>query len=227
MTRRPSRRTVVGGLLVALVIALELNVLGVLRYPGGPLREPSADALLWLDIRPADQGAVVAGDAPGYWHQAGVPLQYGMLTLANPSSLSGTIEAVTPVDPTPGLVVDAVYLMKPGSTRGEVLAWGPGGVYPPQSTIDQDYTTLPAQIGPTDEAHLLDPGVILVVRSLEPGPIGWSALAIDYRIGPFTFRVIQHAGLTGCIGPLPTGSQCGADPEGTEEEDEEGEEEGS
>src|SRR4029077_2731880 len=44
----------------ALVITslLALNVLGVLRYPGGPLREASADGILWLDTRPADEGSI-------------------------------------------------------------------------------------------------------------------------------------------------------------------------
>ena len=219
MIRRPSRRLVAGGLVAALVLALEWNVLGVLRYPGGPLREASADGMFALDIRPANQGAVIAGDVPGFWHPIDGPLQYGLLTLSNPSGFSATIEAITPVDPTAGLIVDAVYVMKPDAERTEVLAWGTGGVYPPASEMERDYTTLPALIMPTDDTHLHDPSVILIVRSSEPGPIGWSALAVDYRIGPFSFRVIRHAGLTGCLGPLPPGSQCGSDPPGTEEEE--------
>jgi hypothetical protein len=221
MTRRPARRLVVRGVVAAAAITLGLNVVGVLRYPGGPLREPSADALLWLDIRPANQGSNLVGDVSGSWHAIDVPLQFGILSLSNPSGFTATIESVTPVDPTQGLIVDAVYVLKPDGSHREIAAWGTPGVYPPAETLASDFTTLPAIVVPTGDSHEHDPAVILYVRSPVAGPIGWSALAVDYRIGPFTFRTIQHDALAGCLGPLAAGSQCGdgaADPEGEEGE---------
>jgi len=210
---------VVVAILLGLAGLLVLNVLGVLRYPGGPLREPSADGLLWLDIRPADQGSAQVADVSGYWHAIDVPLQYGLLSLSNNSGYSATVEAVTPIDPSPGLIVDALYVLKTGAAPGDVLAWGTGGVYPTETTLDRDYTTLPAVVEPAADA-LHPPNVILVVRSREPGAIGWSALAVDYRIGPFTFRTVHHLALAGCLGPLPAGTTCGDEPVDHEEEDE-------
>jgi len=222
VNRARRRQAVLAGLIVAIAIAIGLNVLGILRYPGGPLRESSADGFLWLDVRPADQGSNAVGDVAGSWHAVDVPLQFGILTVSNPSSFSATIDAITPIDATPGLVIDAVYVMRPDMPRGEVLAWGPSGVYPPASILTSDYTALPATVVPTGATHEHDPAVLVIVRSAEAGPIGWSALEVAYRIGPFAFRAIHHLELRGCLGPLPSGAECGDEPVDHEDEDGEG-----
>ena len=203
-----------------MTIALALNVLGFLRYPGGPLRDPSADGPIWLDIRPANEGAIEVGDVSGHWQLLDVPLQYGVLSLGNPSPFTATIDAITPIDATAGLVVDAVYVQRPDGVRGEVAAWGTTGVYPPPAVLATEFAMLPATVEPTGESHERDPVVILIVRSAQPGPIGWSALAVDYRLGPFSLRVIQHFSLTGCLGPMPAGMTCGDESVDNGEEEE-------
>jgi hypothetical protein len=196
----------IGALFVAVLV---LNVLGVLRYPGGPLREPSADGPLWLDIRPADQGSsLVSNSQPSDWAIAGRSYYYGQLAIRNETALSAVIEAVTPIDPTPELVVEAIYIQRPGAPRGEVTAFGPTGAFPDASSLEQDFVRLPVSIpgnadSPEDAAR-----VLVVLSSKSPGAFGFSALALDYRLGPLAFRTIHHLALAGCLGPLLPGEAC-------------------
>ena len=186
-----------------------LNAVGVLRYPGGPLREQSADGLLWLDIRPADQGSSrVSNSQPSDWAITGRSYFYGLLTIRNATPFTATLESVTPVDPTDGLVVDAIYVLRPGAPHAEVTAFGPSGSFPDQATLQRDFARLPAQIAADADPPGAAPQVVVVISSNEPGAFGFTALAIDYRIGPLTFRAIHHLELAGCLGPLPSGTAC-------------------
>ena len=44
--------------------------------------------------------------------------------------------------------------------------------------------------------------------------LGYDAVAIDYRIGPFAFTVIYHQALVVCLNPLPEGTGCSIDEDG-------------
>jgi len=201
-------------LAVGLVVAgLALNIVGVLRYPGGPLRDPSDDGPLWLDTRPSDQGSNTVGNSlPSDWAIAGRSYDFGLLTIHNPTNYSATLEVVTPLDPTPGLVVEAVYVRRSGAppTSTGTLAFGPTGLNPDPATLQRDYVRLPATVEPSGDTHELDAQVLVVVRSASPGQFGFSALALDYRLGPFTFHAIEHVALAGCMGPLSADVTCPA-----------------
>ena len=69
------------------------------------------------------------------------------------------------------------------------------------------YHALPATI---DNEMKLDDAlpILLVVHGDQPGQAGFTTLAIDYRVGPFTCRVVQHLGAVLCLGPLPAGLEC-------------------
>lgn len=195
---------IVAGLAVA---GVALNVVGVIRYPGGPLRELSADGPLWLDTRPADQGSNAIGNSlPSDWAVAGQTYVLGTLVIHNATGFSATIEAVTPLDPTPGLTLDAVWVRRPTSVTGNLIGFGPSSMGPDAATFQRDFLRLPATIpGGADGS---DTQVILVLGSGPPGAFGFSALAVDYRVGPFTFHAVQHLALAGCLGPLPAGVSC-------------------
>lgn len=210
MTLRTRRIALIAAGLV--IAALALNIVGVLRYPGGPLREPSADGPLWLDMRPSDQGSNTVGNSlPSDWAVAGRSYQFGVLTIHNSTSMSATIEAVTPLDPTAGLVVEGVYVRRPDSPATDVVAFGPVGQFPDAATLQRDFVPLPAAIPPSGDTHEHDALFLVVMRSAGPGAFGFSALAVDYRFGPFTFHAIHHLALAGCLGPLPAGAACPAE----------------
>ena len=50
--------------------------------------------------------------------------------------------------------------------------------------------------------------VFLVLSAAQPGRYGFRGLAIDYRVGPFTFRATQYVALDSCIGPFTAGHEC-------------------
>lgn len=107
----------------AVVVLVALNVIGVLRYPGGPLRDQS-DAPLWLDIRLGESGSsrVDLGPTAGR-DLLGTPVYYSVPVLTNSWPWPATVEAITPVDPTPGLVVDGVYVSRAGSNVSGVAGY--------------------------------------------------------------------------------------------------------
>jgi hypothetical protein len=209
VTRRGvGRRLLAASVVVALILAA-LNVTGLARYPGGPLREANADGPLWLDIRPSDQGSSSVGnDEPADWAKVGVPLYFGLLMLRNPWPWNATVEAITPVSPTPGLILDAVYVSRPGVSIGDPTVLGPEPSVPGGLTLDEAYSGLPAKVESDTNSPEKSAFTLVKVHSDQPGALGFKALAIDYRIGPFAFRAVQHLALQACLGPLPTGSRC-------------------
>jgi hypothetical protein len=72
---------------------------------------------------------------------------------------------------------------------------------PPGQTFEAQFSGLPAPIDPGAEAQ-----VYLVVHADKPGPLGFYALDVAYRAGPFTFHAIQHMRLNMCLGPMPSGT---------------------
>lgn len=197
------------GLLIAGVAAtlILLNVAGVLRYPGGPLRDASADGLLWLDVRAAGQGSNTTGFGPGDQWAVGRSYDYALMSIHNPWPFTATVGNVTPLEPSPGLSVEAIHVQRPGSSV-DAFALFPSGERLDQSELQRDFIPVPAEVAPTGDTHDHDLLVFLVLRSNEPGAFGFSALALDYRVGPLTFRTTYHQALAGCLGPLPPNETC-------------------
>jgi hypothetical protein len=96
-------------------IALATNVVGLVRYPGGPLREMSADGPLWLDTRPLDEDQGLQGFDGSAGIGFGAPLYTGIL-VQNLSPWPATIERISLVDATPGFALADARLALPGSS---------------------------------------------------------------------------------------------------------------
>jgi hypothetical protein len=187
------RALVVAGAII--IVALVLNFVGMVRYPGGPLRGPSADGILWLDIRPADQGQVINGNDPSAdWARTDTDLVFTGLWLSNPSPWAVTVEAITPIEISPELVVGEVLVLRPQAEE-QLVQYGPLTAEG-RAVLGRDYSPLPARIDPGESNR----SVALVVRSSRPGSAGFEAMAIDYRLGPFTLRVVHHVALHACLG---------------------------
>jgi hypothetical protein len=154
---------------------LALNVVGFLRYPGGPLRDPSDDGPLWLDLRPADQGSVTVGNTqPSAWAIAGHAFYFGLLSLHNPTDLDATLEAVTPLDVTPGLAVTGVYVRRPDVPASGTVGFGPAGELPDDQALGRDYVQLPATVPASGDGHAHDLNIIVVLSSSGPGAFGFA-----------------------------------------------------
>lgn len=200
----------IGVIAIVVVVALAaLNVAGMVRYPGGPLRDRSDDGPLWLDLRPSDQGSIIDGFGPdAEWARVGGSIYLSDLTLRNPWEWVATVEAVTPIDPSPGLIVDGFYLSRPGRSSAasddlDVAAQDVSGI-----AFNADFSALPAVVPPAGPTPDGDARTLLVLHTDRPGPMTFSALAVDYRVGPATFHAVEHFALDGCVGPLPAGVTC-------------------
>ena len=196
-------------LVIASVVAFVLaaNVAGLLRYPGGPLRELTADGPLWLDTRSAGQSQAIQGFGSSAGIPFGQPLYTGIF-LHNQSPWPATIERISLIDPTPGLALADVGLALPGSSG--TLA---GLIFGDHSDIaePEDYGPLPAPL-PGDNSA--DEGrALLTVSTTTPGHQQYRAVAVDYRIGPFAFQSIFHQAISVCLTPVPADDSCGDDGE--------------
>lgn len=193
-------------ILVVIIAAVLLNVVGMLRYPGGPLRPGVSNDPLWLDLTPpGDHWSV--GTQASEWSAVGKTIYIGGDPLTNPWPWAATVEAITPLDVTGGLVIDQILIGAPGSVSAGVIGVGFESVLPNGSLISDLYHGLPATI---DHETKLDDAlpILLVVHGDQSGQAGFTGLAIDYRVGPFTFRVVQPMGLALCLAPLPAGQEC-------------------
>jgi hypothetical protein len=195
------------GLLIALVA---LNVAGLLRYPGGPLRQPSIDAWLWLDIRAADQVMNYVGAGT----LAQIPrgeLIYAGVSLSNSSSSAATIERVELLDATPGLRLVDAWLARPGTTGDLAGPVTESMMDISYLRLDTDYQALPADLRGNNT-----PGegrLTIALIADEPGEYGYRAVAVDYRLGPLSFRVTHGPSLAICLVPMPAGERCSIDDE--------------
>jgi hypothetical protein len=191
-----------GVAVAVVVVAIGLNVLGVLRYPGGPLRDSSDNWWFWIDGRDADAGNDVEGNIPVDWARTDTDLYFGDIYLPNPWPWPATVDAITPIDPTPGFSIVATYLVP---AEADQVGYGPLTSVP-GSSVRSGWTTLPAAVSPSVTADESRAG--LLIRATTPGDFGFRDLAVDYRVGPFSFRALQHITLEGCLGPLPDGMTC-------------------
>ena len=124
----------------------------------------------------------------------------------NPLPWAAAVEAITPLNVTGSLVIDRILVGTPGSDSAGLIGIGPEPVLPQGRTIEELYSPLPITVAPGTRTDVHP--IMLVVHGDRPGPAGFTGLAIDYRVGLFTFRVVQHMGLALCLGPLPAGLEC-------------------
>ena len=190
---------------VAVLVLLGANVAGMLRYPGGPLRESNADGWFWLDTRPADQGNNREGFTAGAGIGSGEPIYLGLYP-RNQWSTEALIEDVRLIGATDGLALVDARALIPGRT---VEATGPitearaaelgVGLY-------TDYQPLPASL--PANSSISDGRMWVKVIANDPGEQSFESVAVDYRIGPFSFTIVLHQAFTGCFVPLAAGATC-------------------
>jgi hypothetical protein len=201
-------RRVAIGLALTAVLLFAMNATGLLRYPGGPLREPGADGLLWLDTRPADQGNNQVEISSRAGVGSGVPLYTGM-SLSNDWPWPATIEQIRLLGATPGLRLVEARMALPGTSGEMAGAMAGSGQEIADLRLDTDYGPLPANLAAHNEIG--EGRVSIEVTADQPGEYSYDALAVDYRVGPFTFTVVHHQAFGVCVVPLPTGSACSLD----------------
>lgn len=201
------RRAIAIGIGAVVVAALVLNVLGVVPYPGGPLREPYADGPLWLDTHAEDQGGVTVGStAESDWAVTNADFAVGSMIFENPWPFAATVESIEPVGASDGLQVTGALVRRPdvprSSTEGII---GFAHVGPQEQAIfATQYAPLPAVIEPGAPRR----DFIIQVRSPNAGHAGFDAVAVTYRVGPFSFRVVHHFGLELCLGETAATRNC-------------------
>ena len=208
-------RRIGSGAALALGALLILNVAGVLPYPGGPMREFTADGPLWLDTKPADQQGgfeIVMPQAAGLTiHEVFVTTVF----LQNAGPWEATLERVDLVDGTPGLTIRSAGLRLPGlatavpaSDRGSPEAID--ARYP-----DQHLGALPLAVaGNSSDIH---DQLLLELQVTRPGEYSYRGVRVRYRVGPFALQAVYGQGAWLCFGPLPPNTTC-AEP-GFEEAD--------
>jgi hypothetical protein len=208
-TRWSRRRWLAAGAAGALLALLVLNLTGLLRYPGGPMRESTANGILWLDTKPADQQG---GFDVGVTEAAGFTTDDVFVTtlfVHNAGPWAARLEDVTLVDATPGLDLLSARLVLAGYA-GEI----PGAVWDTQDAIAAQYPgthlgTLPqtvaAQSGPNQG------NVILELRATTSGEYSYRGVRIRYGVGPFSFSAMYGQGARICIAPLGPGEACPGD----------------
>lgn len=206
--RRRRRRAPVAlaGALVVALILLVSNMAGAMPYPGGPLRDPeNRSGWLWLDIRPANKGS---GGVAGSDLARG-ELIYTALGLHNDSSWAVTVERIELVDVTGALRLVDARLARPGTSGGVAGLVTGDGPEIAALRLDSDYVGLPAVLAANNT-----PGegrLTIVTTTADVGHAGYGAVAINYRMGPFSFRVVYDQQLKICAGPLPAGTECTPD----------------
>lgn len=184
---------------------LVLNVAGIARFPGGPLREWKDGGVLWLDVRPSDWGSSGDFNAPeAEWAQANADYEYTSALATNDWPWAVEVERITPMTTSGDLAVAETRLIRPDRAEDSVLnAVGP--LTPDQQAIiDADFAPLPGSVG----TGAVGKRFAITFHETRPGPAGWDTLAVDYRVGPFSFRVVQHTALRLCVGATVAERTC-------------------
>jgi hypothetical protein len=199
-----TRRRLVLGLALALVVVLALNVVGLLRYPGGPLKQPLDGSVLWLDLPVGHHpgSRVSAGTGAGITVNDTI---YIGTALTNDWPLAVDVESVHLVDATPGLGLADYWIARPGTEGGL-----PGlTINDPGVDLQADFQALPAELAAGNR-----PGegrAVLALSASAGGEYSYSGLAVEYRVGPFSFSTIYDPAITVCVSPLPQGATCSLD----------------
>jgi hypothetical protein len=198
------KRRVAAVAAIAVALLVVLNVTGVMRYPGGPLRQAGVDAPLWLDVWPSGWGnSPVGNTADADWATPDTDLIWSNASLANDSPWPATVESIEPLD-IPNNLEWGIAVRKQDAPSDDVVsAYGPlddAG----RAVLARSFARLPVEIGPGDANRT----IAIPFRSSDTGPVGFEALAINYRIGPFKFRVVYRTGLHACLGTTPVERNC-------------------
>ncbi len=205
-----NRRRAILGFAAVMVVAVALNTIGILRYPGGPLREPSADGLMWLDTRPPDQGTNSVGITSAAGLEQGSPVYTG-ISLRNASSWPARVEQIRLLGATEGLELQEARMALPGTT-GPMIGVATSGGETAELRLETDYGPLPAELAGNNAIG--EGRVWLAINAPPPGEYSYDAVAVDYRVGPFSFTVTYHQALGLCVVPLRPGRSCSLDTPG-------------
>ncbi len=215
LTRWSLRRRTLVVVSALLLVLIALNVSGVAPYPGGPMREATANGILWLDSKPADQQG---GFEVGVTADGGLTTSDVFVTtvfLVNEGPWGARLENVSLIDGTPGLELLAARLILPGYA-GE----RPGAVWDTPGAVASQYDgahlgSLPQTIGARSGPN--QGNVILQLRAGTPGQYSYRGIRIRYRVGPVSFTADYGQGARLCIGPLAPGATCPGDAPGAAE----------
>jgi hypothetical protein len=184
------------------VVLVVLNVVGVLRYPGGPLTE-SDGAFLWLDFPSPDQPRNGIS-MPSAADMTTTELMDVGSYLRTGSGMAATIESVRLFDPTPGIVLVDGRMHKPGAPPR-----GVGAMDGDIGDVVDSYGPLPASLPAGAEPG--DGALLIVTMATQPGEQSYAGVVVDYSIGPFKFTTVYGPSVTLSVQPLPPGSTCSAD----------------
>ncbi len=199
------KRFLLVGALTTITAALVLNVAGLARFPGGPLREWKDGGVLWLDMWPSDWGNNSGGNTPeADWAVPGTDLVYASDLSPNDWPWPVEVERITPVDASGNLVIAPPLLLRPGGPRASDLSGLGPLTADQQALIDADLAPLPGTIQPGGDGWQ----IALTFQGPHQGPAGWEMLAVDYRVGPFSFRVIHHSAVHLCLGTTAAERTC-------------------
>lgn len=202
------RRWLGAGAVVAIGL-LALNVSGLLRYPGGPMREPTANGIGWLDTKPADQQG---GFGVGMPEGAGLTTDDIFVTtvfLTNAGPWDASLESVELVDATSGLRLTSARLVLSG-----FAASIPAADMGTPADIERRYPdthlgSFPQTVVARSDPH--DGQVILELQVAAPGEYSYRGVRVGYRLGPFSFQAVYGQGARLCFGPLGANQSCPGD----------------
>jgi hypothetical protein len=190
------------GFVLVLAVGMLANIAGIWRCPGGPLREAVADAPLWLDIRGS---WAVGASLYGVDETAGLDVGttiYAGVAIQNVSPWPAMIERAWLEDRSEGIELIGIRLARPG-TEGGI----PGAVYDDEDLAEVvDYGPIETTLPGFNTAA--DGRLLVIVRATAPGHQQFRSVSIDYRVGPFSFRVFHRQGVSVCVVPLPSGTRC-------------------
>ena len=183
-------------LIAAGLVAVVANVVGLARLPIGPIASDDGPG-----------GSFVGNSELATDIVAGSPMWFGMLDIVNDSPYEVVLEAVRILPPAPNVAVDRVAVAGT-SLRGQgEIAWAAVASGIGMARMDAETESLPVVSHPA-RIGVLSTNVILILHGQQPGNGGFDRVELLYRVGPFTFRAIQHIGLRACFGPLPPGAHC-------------------
>jgi hypothetical protein len=199
------KRIVAIGGLAAIVALVILNLVGIARYPGGPLRESKDGGVLWLDAWPSEWGGnVTSNSAAADWASTNGDLVFSTGLPADDWPWPAQVERITPIGAEGDLVMREALLLQPArSWVGTISGFGPLTA-DQQALLDGNFAPLPGTIASGVPRQQL----VAVVRGSHPGPAAFAGFVIDYRVGPFTFRSVLHDALHACLGATAAERDC-------------------
>jgi hypothetical protein len=131
---------------------------------------------------------------------------YTGISLDNDWPWPATIERIRLVNATPGFRLVEAKMALPGTAGGMAGAMAADSPELAELGLDTDYGPLPADLAGHNE--LGEGRVSIEVIADQAGEYRYDAVAVDYRVGPFTFTVVHHQAFGACLVPLLEGTTC-------------------